>query len=689
MTFRTLLLTAILIGSSCVLSAQEDVKISKKDFKTGIDIGFKEAWESVRMGDELYESGVGTYDMARDHYLFAYQYNPDNAALNYKLGICYMYTDSKYEAIDYFKKAYTIDPEVSEDINLVLAQAQQLVLEFDQAIKHYNAFNVGLSATGRQEYGLYLAKRITECKNAKVLVREPVRVILQNVGDAVNSRYDDYNPVFAYDDTTLYITSRRPFEDGKRNPFDNKYYEDIYRSSFVNGVFQEAVRVQEPFNSKSNDAIVGWAVDGGRVILYRGDVQGGDLSFSNYDQEKKKWTKPKPLKSKLTSKDGETSACTSPDGKELYFVSGNRELTIGGKDILFASQNEKGKWSKPINLGREINTPYDEEGVFITPDNLYLYFASKGHNTMGGYDIFRCFRNPDGGWSTPENLGFPINTPDDEVFFVTDKTGKYGYYSAVRDGGYGAKDIYRIVYLGAQKDLLFRTKDRLLAGENLEKKGFLTTPVPLVLDSSIHLEGYVLDSVGETKGLMARLSFVNTDDGTQSKTIYTDTTGFFHVEIQSPTLFVVEIIASDYLYFNAILDLIGEEGEEVLKRKYYLKKVEVGTKVVMDNIYFETGKSVLQPESFAALDEIFIFLDNNPDMKLEISGHTDNTGSLRINQRLSTERARAVVKYLVEQGATEENLSWKGYADSQPIEGNDTPEGREQNRRVEFKVLAK
>ena len=669
--------------------SQENVKIGKGSFKTGIDTGFKEAWESVRNGDKSFKAGMGTYDLARDHYLYALQYNPEHAALNYKLGICYLYTDDKYEAINYLLKAYTADPEVSDDIHLMLGTAYQLVLEFDKAIEHYKLHSQVLDPEEQGAYAAVLTKRMAECQSGREFAKNPQRVIIRNLGEAVNSRYDDYNPVFAYGDTALLFTSRRPYEKAKRNKLDNKFNEDIYMSVREGNSFKEAVRLSSPFNSDNNDAVVGVTQDGNSFILYQGHIEGGDIQITHYRPDKGKWSRPKAVTGRLTSKDGETSASFSPDGKELYFISRNRDLSRGGKDILYSRLDAKGKWGKPVNLGPIINTPYDEEGVFITPDGNSLYFASKGHNTMGGFDIFRSQRREGGTWSAPENLGYPINTPDDEVFYITDRTGKTGFYSCIREGGYGAKDIFRVVNLGSEKELVFRTSDQLLAGPGKEKTGFFIPAVPMELDSRLMLTGHVLDTLGGVEPIVAKMAFFDPASGKQEALVISDVQGEYTARLPEPKAYAVEINATGYLYFLDIIDFTLVTGDDILRRNFFLRKVEVGTKVVLENIYFETGKAILRPESHSALDQVYRFLENNPGMKLEISGHTDNTGSLRINQRLSRERAKAVVDYLVNLRISPDMLISEGYADTQPVAPNNTAQGREKNRRVEFKVLSK
>ncbi len=672
-----------------ILWSQEDVKIPKKDFKTGIETGLKEAMKSIKEGDKYYREGAGTFDLARDFYLFAHQYNSETPELNYKLGCCYLFTDNKYEAINYLHKAYMLNPDVSSDIHLMLGQAFQLVLEFDNAIEHYNLHMEQLEPEDRVEYSSVLAKRLTECQHGRALAQEPLRVIIQNLGENVNSKFDDYNPVFAYGDSALFFTTRRPAKKSKRNPIDNKFNEDIFKSMATGRDFDSATMLRKPFNSKYNDALVGISSDGNQLFVYRGNIDGGDIQVASFKPEKGKWGRPKSISRKLTSKDGETSACLSPEGNELYFVSRNEKLTRGGKDILVSTLDDKGKWGKPKNVSNLINTEYDEEGVYISGNGRYLYFASQGHNSMGGYDIFRSERQTNGAWSTPENLGYPINTPDDEIFYITDSAGTYGFYSAIREGGFGAKDIYKVIFLGSEKELIFRTTDELVAGPDPLKTGFLTKPQLIELDTTFILTGQVLDTIGETAPIVAKMVFMDPTTGKRDAFVISDASGTYTARLPEPKIYGIEINAAGYLYFLDILDLTSSTNDEQLQRDFYLKKVEVGTKVVLDNIYFETGKAVLRSESFDALDQVLRFLENNPTMKLEISGHTDNTGSLRINQKLSRDRAKSVVDYLVSNGISADMLVYEGYADTQPVAPNNTSEGRERNRRVEFKVLSK
>ncbi|MEX0981726.1 MAG: OmpA family protein [Bacteroidales bacterium] len=676
------------------ICAQEEVIIKRKEFRnTDQTTGFKEAWKSIKEGNKYYDQGLGSFNLARDHYLFANEYNGYNAELNYKIGICYLLGDEKWKAIDYFLKAYELKPDVSHEVRLLVGRAYHLTEEFDKAIRFYREYKNNLPADEDiVSVSNQVDHLIIQCNHGKSLVSNPKRVIIQNLGKDVNSQYDDYNARFAYNDTALFFTSRRPAnKKTKRSELDYKYYENVFVSPIVDGEFSAAYSLGKPFDLKGNNSLVGIAPDGLSAFIYVGSENGGDIQQLFFDPEKDKWTRPKSLSKSIGSDAMETTAALAPGGRDLYFVSSNPELTYGGKDIFVSRMNAKGKWGDPVNLGSMINSKFDEEGVYLTNDGKKMYFGSKGHTSMGGFDIFKTELDEDGTWSKPENIGYPINTPDDEIFYVTDTSHVYGYYSAIRDGGLGGKDIYKVIFLGSEKEVLTLQRDQLIAGVDFtERNPFLTMPDLLSIDTTLMLSGHVRDTIGGANTVvLAGLSFMDPATGEVIAKTMTGPDGFYRARIPSPKVYGVEINATGYLYYLDILDLSSLNPDEPVERNFYLQRIEVGTKVVLDNIYFETGKSLLTVDSYEALDQVVRFLENNESVRLEISGHTDNTGSLRINTNLSEARAKAVVDYLIDRGIPSNRLEYKGYADTQPVAGNDTPEGREMNRRVEFKVLSK
>jgi len=670
------------------LVAQQNLKINKADFKTEQELGFEEAWKSIKEGDKYFKAGLGTYRDAREHYLFAAQYNPDDPALNYKIGICYLFSDDKFESIKYLEKAFLIDENVSSDIRLMGAKAYQMTLNFDDAINQYQKYKESLEPKQRVLEAAAIDKLIAECENGKALVAKPGRVIINNMGEQINSVGDDYNPIFTAADTAIYFTSRRNHQEkAKRSPLDNKHFEDIYVASASGKKWELARNMGKPVNHVNhNTAAVAISPDSKTLYIYRGDKSGGGVFKS--EMKEGKWTSPKNIPGKLRSKHRETTMCFSPDGKTFYFVSNNEKLTYGGKDILVSEQDAQGKWKDPVNIGKEINTKYDEEGVFISPDGNTLYFSSKGHNTMGGFDVFRSDRNGMGEWSPAENMGYPVNSPDDDVFYKVTNDERIAYYSANRMGGHGGRDIYKIVFLGEEKEMLMSTEDILIAGMDVDgKTGFFVPAAPLTV-SAFMLSGKVYNNK-TNEGVRAKIDFIDVDVSKVMATTLSNDSGHYNASLPEGKAYGVEVVARDYLFHLDILDLSGKDPDEVITFNFGLDPIEVGATVVLENIFFELNKATLKPESFPQLEQVLEFMNGNPSVRMEISGHTDNTGSLRHNTKLSEARAQAVVDYLTERGIAVDRLESKGYAFSQPIAPNNTAEGRAQNRRVEFKILSK
>jgi outer membrane protein OmpA-like peptidoglycan-associated protein/tetratricopeptide (TPR) repeat protein len=680
--------TTILLMIPLITFSQQNIKVVKNEFKTENATGFEEAWKSIKTGDKLFKAGPGTYRDARQNYLFANKYNSENPELNYKIGVCYLLSDDKYEAINYFRKAYIAKNQISTDIHYMLARAYHFALDFDRAIEEYNKYLSTLSPKLLAQKSQGIKRMIQECINGKILVASPVRVIINNVGENINSEADDYNSILVSGDSTMYFTSRRiHYPKAKRSAYDNKYFENIYISERKDTEWTKAKNLGTKVNGKNhNTAALAVSGYGSRLYIYQGQKNAGDI----YESKLKNgiWTSPKKLNGKLNTKFRETSLCISPDQKNLYFVSSSPKISMGGRDIFVASRNSQGKWEKPVNMGSKINTPFDEECVNISPDGNTLFFSSKGHNSMGGYDVFRSDKNDLGEWSPPINLGYPVNTPDDELFYSVSPVGKYAYYSANRMGTLGGRDIYRLLYLGAEKDFVILTEDILIAGiRDTARKGFLTAPGVIKIDTTFILTGKVKDgTTGD--GVMAQLEFIDVDLSKVVATTLSNDTGTYTARLPEGKAYGVEINAKGYLFYIDMVDITGKVPEEPIRHDFKLEKVEVGTKVVLENIFFETNKATLKPESYPQLEQVLKFLSSNPTVRMEISGHTDNVGSLKLNTNLSRARAESVVRYLVERGVDPSRLDSKGYAFSQPIAPNDTPEGRAKNRRVEFKILS-
>jgi len=690
------LIKSILILMILVLSfgfnsySQEDIKIKKSDFQIEIkEVGFKAAWKEVKEGEKLFSAGLGTYPNALELYLRAAKYNSDCAKLNYKIGVCFLATDKFYHASEYLEKAYLKDNKVAGDIYLMLARAYHLNLAFDKAIENYKAYFDSFTTKEIEKYDINVDKYIKECRYGQDLVNQPIRVIINNLGQRVNSVYDDYNPVLHPNNDLLYFTSRRETEEkDKRLDVDNKYLENIFVSEQAGDLWKKPTLVDNKLDSKNNESIITISADGNYIYLYNGQENGGDIMVSEF--KKGKWKSPKSISKRISSKYKETTLTFSPDGKEMFFVS-NQEGTIGGMDIFYSKLNEKEKWTEPINMGAAINTVYNEEGVYWHPKEDKLYFSSQGHNSMGGFDVFYIERNEEGFWSNPVNMGYPVNTPNDDIFFKMDENNKLAYYSSVRDNGFGGKDLYKVIFLGEEKELKLTTDDIYLAWNYKPVEDlFYVNPKEVKVDTALYMVGQVTDAKSGEAVKMAKIEVIDLEQSQVVATGLADTSGLYKIKIPKKKDFGVEVTAKDYLFF---VDMAYLSQKQVVDSKvtanFQLNKIDVGSTMVLDNIFFETNKATIKTESTAELTRLAALLVENPTIKLEISGHTDNVGSYKSNQKLSEARAKSVVNYLVSQGVSTDRLQYKGYAFNQPIADNNTPEGRAKNRRVEFKVISK
>lgn len=672
----------------CSLSTNifaQNVEFDKNNFPDDKD-GLKEAKKQLKQGDEYFEVGQGLYLYALEHYLSAFRFNPNNALLNYKIGACYLFTTEKARSIPYFLEAQNLNPDVSPDLNYLLGQAYHINYEFDEAIRRFKTYKQSLGPLDLQELSKIIEKKINECETGKQLVENPVRVFIDNIGSVINTSFPDYSPIVNADESIMMFTSRRDNSTGMRkDEGDGGFYEDIYITHKLdNGYWSQPENPGKPLNTDNHDAIVGLSADGQRLFIYKGD-KGGDIYECHLKGDE--WSKPTKLDKTINTIFHESSASFSYDLRTVYFVS-NREGGYGLHDIYVSNLNSKGKWEDALNLGAEINTPYDEEGIFMHPDGKTFYFSSKGHNTMGGYDIFKTVFE-DGKWSEPKNLGYPINTTGDDVFFTVSASGKRGYYSSAKKGGAGNHDIYIVTFLGVEKPVINTNDDNLIAIVTEPVSEIIIEPVVEIETSQLTiLKGTISDEFSGLP-LFAQIELTDNETGKILANFESNSkTGKYLVSLPSGKNYGIAVKAEGCLFHseNINIEAATASYQEIIN-DIKLKKIEIGSKVVLKNIFFDTGKSILRSQSTSELERLLKLLEDVPTLKIEISGHTDNVGSAKMNQGLSEKRAKAVVDYLIGKGIDQTRLTYKGYGFDQPIATNDTDEGRQLNRRTEFKIV--
>lgn len=679
--------TFLAIVFASLLNAQ-NVEFEKDNFKTDKE-GFKDAVKNIKKGDEICLQGPLFYKEAIYYYKTANAFNPNNAVLNFKIGRAYLYSKDKLKSIPFLEKALALNPTVDPQIHYYLGEGYHLNMQWDKAVEEFKLFLK--TATPKDKEGLdnTAEKLMQECMVGKKLEQNPVRVFIDNVGPEINSEFPDYGPVINADESVMMFTSRRDNSTGgEKDPQNNEFYEDIYISINKNGKWQPAQNMGRPINTENHDANSGVSADGQKMLIYIGS-NNGDM----FESELKgtSWSKPDQMNKNINTPYHESSAWYSPDGKSVYFVSDNPDNGgFGGRDIYISTKDAKGKWGKAVNLGPVINTKYGEEGVFIHPDGKTLYFSSRGHETMGGYDIFKAvYDEKTKVWSEPVNLGYPVNTTDDDVFFVISASGKHGYYSQLNANGFGEKDIYMITFLGAEKPMALDNEDNLLANRAAPVKETVKVQAIAITEAKLTiLKGVITDALTQ-KPLEATIEIVDNEKNEVIATFTSNSSsGKYLVSLPAGKNYGIAVKKESYLFHSENFDIPLTAAFQEITKDVALSNIQVGSKIILKNIFFDTGKSTLRKESTNELERLYKLLIDVPSLKIEISGHTDSRGSAELNQKLSENRAKAVVDYLVKAGIAIERLTFKGYGKDQPIATNETEEGRQLNRRTEFTILS-
>ena len=533
--------------------------------------------------------------------------------------------------------------------------------------------------------------RIKECENGIRLSEHPVRVFIDNMGPNINSKFSDYGPVISTDESMMIFTSRREGSTGG-NMEAGQYFEDLY-ISYNDGDNKWAPAINMTnLNTDDHDASVGLSPDGSILYTFNGKPDG-----NLYESRLKgaDWSLPKAMGKNINTKYHETSISISSDGKILYFVSERPKdefgtPSYGGKDIFVCERTNKGEWGPARNIGAPINTKWDEEGVFIHPDNRTMYFSSKREGSIGGYDVFYSELDDNGNWSEPINIGVPVNTPEDDVFFIIAGNGRYAYMSSAREGSYGLQDIWRITFLGTEQPLIPGTEDNLIASSNVRTQTIEQQEIVEVKKVRLTLMKGTITNAETGAPIGCDIEIVDLDKNEVYATIQSnEATGKYLISLPSGKNYSVTVKADGFLYHSENVDVPAATTYQEIVKDIKLQPIDNGASFVLKNVFFDYNKSTLRDISRTELDNLIKLLTvDYPKMTIEIGGHTDNTGTLEYNVKLSTNRAKAVVDYLINHGVDSSRMTYKGYSYLQPIDTNDTPEGRQNNRRVEFKIVS-
>jgi len=639
----------------------------------------------IKDGDVAKEAGDNK--TALRLYLEAYKLNQTNASLNNKIGLQYLKSEYPHKCLSFFESAYKLDPKVDVDILFYLGVANQENHRFAEALDFYKKYRATLPTTS--PLLVKVDRRIYESENGIEYMAKPVDVKIESAGNVINSKFPDFAPVISADEKVMIFTSRRTGSTGGLIDETGEYFEDIYISKKVNGQWGTPQNIGANINTDGHDASIALSADGSELFIYKDDGA-GDIYYCKQRSDGS-WSKPLPIEGSVNSRASyENAAAVSPDGNTLFFAS-NREGGYGGLDLYMVKMNDNGYWGKPTNLGPVINTADDDEGPFMDFDGMTLYFSSRAHKGMGGFDIFKTYYDSTkAAWTEPINMGYPINSADNDIYFVLSGDGSHGYYASAKDDGVGEKDIY-MISMPPREDkqaLIEKMKAMKLDVQPTVVAADPVPDVPIVL-LPITIKGVIKDA--ETGATIATSIQLTDANGELVSVVQSNENGMysFIVHNANATQYTLSAEKDGYGFVNKTFNVPGKtSNSQEITQNLVLKKLAVGNIFVLRNIYFDFDKSVLKPASNKELNNLLELLQKNPNMVIEISGHTDSKGSDEYNQVLSKKRAQAVVNWLESKGISKDRLSYEGYGESRPLASNDDEdEGRELNRRTEFKII--
>lgn len=559
-------------------------------------------------------------------------------------------------AVVSYKKAVETDSAVFPPAYYILANLYFDMEKYSEARMNYLkylTFNPKIQTELKRT-----SENLLLCDYRSQMINNPVPFNPVNIGPNVNSSGYEYINAVSLDEGQLYFTRK-----GADPQSDESFYRSVSaRSSTGMLNWSPAIEIGAPINTPGNEGALCVSPDGMTIIITccsRRDSYGTCDLYSSH-KIGNNWSEPENLGENVNTTAWESQPCLAADGRTLFFVS-TRRGGRGGSDIWKSTLQENGYWGQLVNLGDSVNTTADEMAPFIHPDGRTLYFSSRGHQGMGGADLFVSRMDANGIWLKPQNIGYPVNTKLDEINLIINVKGTEAYISSEREKGFGKTDIYRF-----------------------------ELPVQSRPASVSYVHGKVYDK-NTLIPLTATFELIDMQSNTVIVNSASDkVSGEFVMSLPVDKNYALNVSCKGYLFYSMNFNVSKEyDSINPVKLDVPMQPVAVGEKVVLRNIFFDTDKYELLPDSKSELEKLVSFLSKNTGLHIEIGGHTDNEGSDTHNMTLSVNRAKAVYDYLITNGIGAEKLSFKGYGETVPIESNETSKGRASNRRTEFKVLSK
>ncbi|MEQ8907849.1 MAG: OmpA family protein [Vicingaceae bacterium] len=619
-----------------------------------------------QMANFYYEKGKEAYDSkyyedAEEQLLKALEKDAEHVDALCYLGYTYYDTKQYEKVVEVYDRLEKANPDywawyfyLRGFSNEKLENFEAATYDYDQFLKKYSKAADRLSFHHKAAVRKYYVEKAPELRKKKGMMPKPI-----NLGSGVNTISDDMMPQIDPTGSRLYFTSsRKGGFDNIDGDETNDWGEDLYFIEKTNNNWGKPELLPEPINSFNNDGTSTFSADGQQMIYVKCNEEGGIGSCDLYHAtlEGTDWTQPTNMGNIVNDKEWDSQPTLSSDGNILIFVSNRAGSYDGSMDLYMSKRNKFGQWGIPVNMGSTINTPFGEKSPYLAPDGKTLYFASTGHPGYGDYDLFvTVFEN--GKWSEPQNMGAPLNSEGEDTYFSISASGEGAYFASDR-GGEGKLDLYSI-----------------------------SIPEELRPKPAVVVKGVVTNAKNEAK----TEAWVLVEDINSGELIATaksnSATGEYLVVLPSGRNYSVSANKEGFFFYSNKFEVPTSAKYQEIRKDIALKPIEKGARVILNNIFFETGKATLTQESYIELGKAVDLLQANKKMVVEVGGHTDNVGSDETNMQLSHERAKSVRDYLVKAGIASERLQAKGYGETQPVADNETEEGRQANRRTEFVIL--
>ena len=615
--------------------------------------------------------GPGEKCFKKEQYKNAYPYfeqvlktDPENLNALYKSGVCNLHRFSKEQALVNLEKVYAKDSTYNKYLYFWLARAYHLNYEFDKALIFYNKFQENISKKKIQYKEVERYKYQLIC--GADYISNPGNYNVRNVGATINSSYSEHSPVLSHTDTLLLFTSRRANVIDKKEEYDGEPFENIFYSHKIDSITWSTPESFQ-LNTSGHDASIQLYDNDTKLFIYS-YLHGGDIYTS--ENVNGTWSAPVSL-NEINSIDFEADVFLTADGKTLYYAT-NHFKRDGDLDIYYLTKNADNSWSKPQALSSLINTDEDEDAPYISADGKTMYFSSRGHTSMGGYDIFKSTLDTTGNWTKPVNLGYPVNTPDEDLYFILSHTSAKGYLSSYRTGGYGEKDIYEVTPIE-----VVGIKGLLVDKHNspVKREGLLVQIIPVETASKnakSNQAAVANDGTFAAVALSDNQYTVVVLDGRD--TVATDT---LHVALAGEK--------NQFVNYTCVVPdkTISDTTTTIATDSIVAVPV---SKTIQQTVYYAKNIFSVGPATKAELRKLVSFLEANPNASISISGHADGSGSESVNKVLALKRANSVKEYIESKGILSSRIKVSSFGSSQPVATNNTEDGRAKNRRVEIVV---